>query len=392
MGFPLFAFVACLGLGLYLVLKFVVRPLRLAGYYSQFAGVVRLPFVPVVGSFSTLKPAYEKFGDAQRLAKDTYKYYPDSKVLVTYFTDRVLLLVNDPDMMRDYFLSKEQHYVKYDMLFLNKARIFGRGLAFSEGADWVRRRKIMTSLFHFEFFEQFYPKIEAIVDTLLAEVTHDLPVDAIGLGSRVAGEVVLRCFFGQDIHSAQFKNQPLTVALTHLVGRNAEQDQSLWYMLFGPRFFDLGLRKMDREINQDIRAVRALGRSIIGGLISNPTGDINFVKMAIEKGYLDGKGDLFITSDEMMEEFFTFFIGGMDTTAHLMGLGLYYLALHPRVQEALRQETLQAQDLSLSGLAKLPYLDAFVNETNRHYGFMTSFFPRVAQRDHQLGGVAVLKG
>jgi hypothetical protein len=39
--------------------------------------------------------------------------------------------MNDPQMIKDFFLNKEKHYVKYDMLFLNKARIFGEGVAFS---------------------------------------------------------------------------------------------------------------------------------------------------------------------------------------------------------------------------------------------------------------------
>lgn len=97
----------------------------------------------------------------------------------------------------------------------------------------------------------------------------------------------------------KFKGMPLTVALTNLVGRNAEQDQTLWYMLFGPKFFDLGLRKIDREINHDIKAVRAIGREVITKLIKDNKDikDTNFVKMAIDEGYLDGKGELYITTE-----------------------------------------------------------------------------------------------
>lgn len=54
---------------LYFLGRFVVRPLRQMKYYSQFKGAVRLPFIPIVGAFASLKPAYDKCGDAQRPAK-----------------------------------------------------------------------------------------------------------------------------------------------------------------------------------------------------------------------------------------------------------------------------------------------------------------------------------
>lgn len=80
----------------------------------------------------------------------------------------------------------------------------------------------------------------------------------------------------------------------------------------------------------------------------------------------------------------------MDTTSHLMALCLYYIAINPEVQEKLRKEVMQ-QELSMDALIKLPYLDSVVNETNRHYGFMLSIFPRVAIRDHQLGDLTIKK-
>jgi cytochrome P450 len=94
----------------------------------------------------------------------------------------------------------------------------------------------------------------------------------------------------------------------------------------------------------------------------------------------------------MVDEFFTFFAGGMDTTSHLMAMCLYYLAKFPLIQENLRKEINEIKNLDLTTLSKLPYLDSVINETNRHYGFMLSIFPREALRDHQLGHIAVKKG
>jgi cytochrome P450 len=189
------------------------------------------------------------------------------------------------------------------------------------------------------------------------------------------------------------------VGLSRVVSENSTQNATLWYMLFGAKFFDLGLRKIDRDLNRKIAIIRSIGRDTINLLVEKycektdePETETNFVKMAIESGYLNGKGELHITTEELIDEFFTFYIGGMDTTAHLMGMCFYYLAIYPEMQERLRKEATAGENLDLSALNKLEYLDNFVNETNRHYGFMLSIFPREALKDHQLGHIAVKKG
>lgn len=84
------------------------------------------------------------------------------------------------------------------------------------------------------------------------------------------------------------------MALSNLISLNTTQNNTVWYMLFGAKFFDLGLRKIDREINSKIRVIRAIGRDTINSLIEKYSkeehpNDTNFVKMAIDKGYLNGK-------------------------------------------------------------------------------------------------------
>ncbi len=74
------------------------RPIlwHLMKYYAHFDGVKMLKFVPVMGAFASLEPAYKEFGDALRPSKDTYKFFPGVKVIVSNFADQVLLIINDP--------------------------------------------------------------------------------------------------------------------------------------------------------------------------------------------------------------------------------------------------------------------------------------------------------
>lgn len=72
---------------------------------------------------------------------------------------------------------------------------------------------------------------------------------------------------------------------------------------------------------------------------------------------------------------------------------LYYLAIHPKIQESLRSEIEGVgEDPDIPTINKLKNLDNFITEANRHYGFINTFFPREAIKDHMLGDIQVYKG
>lgn len=74
---------------------------------------------------------------------------------------------------------------------------------------------------------------------------------------------------------------------------------------------------------------------------------------------------------ELAAESFLVYIGGFETSSTLMTFTLYELALHPEMQDRLREEinsTLDEQDkLTYETLLGMKYLDMVVNETLRMY-------------------------
>ena len=66
--------------------------------------------------------------------------------------------------------------------------------------------------------------------------------------------------------------------------------------------------------------------------------------------------------------FSTFILAGMDTTSNATARLLHLLAMHPDVQERLREEILEAQagdEVPYDHIMELPYLDAVCRETLR---------------------------
>ena len=67
-------------------------------------------------------------------------------------------------------------------------------------------------------------------------------------------------------------------------------------------------------------------------------------------------------------------MAGMDTTSNALTRILQVLAEHPKEQERLRSELVEARngnDISYDALDKLPYLDAVCRETLRVYAPVT---------------------
>lgn len=53
---------------------------------------------------------------------------------------------------------------KMKFIIQNIQRSLGHGIAFSEGDEWKRKRKIMNSVFNFDFITDCIPKIARICD------------------------------------------------------------------------------------------------------------------------------------------------------------------------------------------------------------------------------------
>jgi len=76
----------------------------------------------------------------------------------------VHLTLMDPELVRQYYEKvTEGYYIKStNSMFINSFRyIIGTGLFFSEGEEWKNKKKVMSSVFNFDFTKG---KIGAIND------------------------------------------------------------------------------------------------------------------------------------------------------------------------------------------------------------------------------------
>ena len=84
--------------------------------------------------------------------------------------DQIVIDLINPDMMRE-FMSIEKIFIfpKKKLYIANMKRLLGDGVALSEDTIWKSKRKIITSVFTFDFLKSIIPNISKICDEQLSK-------------------------------------------------------------------------------------------------------------------------------------------------------------------------------------------------------------------------------
>ncbi|KAL4485713.1 hypothetical protein ABPG72_010975 [Tetrahymena utriculariae] len=99
-----------------------------------------------------------------------------------------------------------------------------------------------------------------------------------------------------------------------------------------------------------------------------------------------------ISRKKLFEDFKAFYLVGMDTTGHLLGMTMYYLTQHKDIYSRLLEEIDKNQDQSIQSISQLPFLSAVIKQSLRYYGPANILLGRIATQDHFIGGIPIKKG
>lgn len=90
---------------------------------------------------------------------------------------------------------------------MNLRRTLGKGVAFSEGNEWKSKRKIMNSVFNYEFIKSNIPKIVRLCNENFDKMEKECALEnksqkgaanmkVLNLFSSIYSNVMTECFFG----------------------------------------------------------------------------------------------------------------------------------------------------------------------------------------------------
>ncbi|KAI8878901.1 cytochrome P450 [Backusella circina FSU 941] len=111
------------------------------------------------------------------------------------------------------------------------------------------------------------------------------------------------------------------------------------------------------------------------------------------------KGEGKMTNEELQSNICIFFIAGHDTTANALSFALYYLAVHPEIQQRAREEAIsilgdEPEDVlpTVADTKNMTYINQIIKEVLRINGPVNNISARIAQEDCELAGTFIPKG
>ncbi|MBK7398503.1 MAG: cytochrome P450 [Myxococcales bacterium] len=329
--------------------------------------------LPVVGHFAAYaRDSFAFLEEASRVGPMARIEFPVLKAV----------LVNDPDLVEDIFITQHRHFSK-DMFARDLKRVLGEGLLTSEGDLWRRQRRLAQPAFHREriagYADAMVSATEATVDAFRHGERRDLHADLMKLTLQIVG----RTLFGVDTHAlADEIGEALEAVLARYVDPIA-MGVPHWDKLPTPlnRRFVAGVAQLDRIMRDLVRSHRA-GKTGNGH---------DLLSMLIAARDEDGTG---MSDDQLRDETLTLILAGHETTAIALTFTFLLLARHPDVRaklEAELAEVLGGRSPTHADLPRLAYAEQVFKEAMRLYPPAWST-GREAVTDVVVGGEPIEKG
>eukprot|EP00116_Pleurobrachia_bachei_P005243 sb/3465505/ len=237
------------------------------------------------------------------------------------------------------------------------------------GEVWQRKRRALNPAFNPQYLRSLLPNMETVAGQLIEEIhqEHGLPIQVYTLAKRAAVRVIACTGFGITTEEAGFP-------VDQVVGMVEDLFNGMYHAALNPAFgWQPSGRGIKNKARNAGRVLRELG---------------HFALKKRREGCCDGMDLLahsiriqeensWYTDEEIVDDFVTFFIAGMETTANVLAFTLAQLSRHEGVQGRVREEIEEGRTTS--------YLESVIKETMRLHP-PGSILRRCTTRNMKLGG------
>ena len=293
------------------------------------------------------------------------------------FLHRRVILINDPAAIEQVLSTQAKHFRKslgYRSPIMRL--LFGQGLLTSEGAFWMRQRKLAQPAFHKERLSSYSNHIIIFAKEMTAKWKDGAELDVHAEVLKLTTRVVTKSLFG--VESAQEVEAVGTGS--KIVMERFTSQFNAWnlFLSFFPskekRDFEAVMQRLDTFVYQVIEDRRLHEQN-------------DLVSMLLRARDEDGNG---MSPAQLRDELVTLMVAGLDTTALALSWALYLLARNPDQQDELRA-SLKDIEPSIENFSRLPFAEAVIKESMR-------LFPpawivgREALADVTIAGHLVRKG
>ena len=352
-------------------------------------------FFPIIGEIYIWIQNFKTKNDIYAWTKELYLKHPDRKVMFSNFNNNIIAIIRDAKYAKDFY-SNPQYYVKSGQADIFKPVVEDGGLGMLEGEAWKRHRKIIANSFHYESLRANINSIQSTVREFFDKLTpEDLKkYSVLDRLEEITGEVIGRTFLGERLNNYTYEGMPLTNAMAHLIGDLMGMALSPLGIFLGRKAIDYPITTGSRNLKKKITSIRKICLQIVKDRKESNLGGNDLLASLLETQKLSYP-EMRLSDKEIVDEFMTFFIAGMDTTGHLCTMILYHLSQNPEYLKPLEKERKETyskeKNVTLDTLQTMNELTCVIKETQRTHNPSSMPFYRVAVQDHTLGGELKIK-
>jgi cytochrome P450 len=310
-------------------------------------------FPPGYTFLQTYKRALAVVRNPLQVMNESVIRFGESYSVYSGLTSR-MILTQDPEFI-EYILKKNhRNYNKSRMVTEKLGRFIGNGLLTSNGAYWLRQRRLIQPGFHQQKIQSLYGIMKKTIDDFLLKLPTGDRVDIYPHMNRLAFEVVINTLFDVKIPVSAIDELSRFISeVQEFIIRDIRQSyRSWWFVLTGEVEKNMKKAQRARDILREIIHQRKVSGKKFNDLLD----------MLLDARYEDTGEPM--TEEQILDEILILFIAGHETTGNALTWTLYLLANHPAELVKLRRTT---TDLNIQASVTHPDLEAVINESMRLY-------------------------
>ncbi|KAF2925590.1 hypothetical protein DAI22_06g064300 [Oryza sativa Japonica Group] len=330
------------------------------------------------------------------------------KVFVSWTGPFPALCVGDYAMAKEILADRTGLYAKPDP-GASILALFGNGLAFVNGDDWARHRRVVHPAFAMDKLKMMAKTMAECARKVIqawearaaaaADGERMVQVEVGEQFQELTADVISHTAFGssyrqgKEVFVAQRELQYIAMSALNSVRIPGSQ--------YIPTKANIRRRQLAKKVRGTLMAIIRERQATAAAAKEDRGYGNDLLGLMLEANAAAGGGEKSMTMDEIVDECKTFFFAGHDTTSHLLTWAMFLLGTHPEWQQRLREEVLRECCGGGGGdtealpngdaLNKLKLMTMVLYETLRLYG-PVSMLVRTATADAELGGVRVPKG
>jgi cytochrome P450 len=308
------------------------------------------------------------WGHAQQFQKDPLHFLldvsHDGPIVAIKMGPVPQYFMNHPDYALHVLQGNQKNYIKEQRFMgLSRSGLQGKDNLFtSDGAFWLRQRRIMQPAFHRHVLTHFGDTITAEAERYVTRwlaagrgASLDVEAGMMNLTMQIIGRTMFNVDMEKGSHADM--HHAFTFIGDHIVARA--------FNIFHPPLWVP--MKGNPEFKRAVQSVASMIRTIVHdrALMDSPPNDLLDMLLAAR----DEEGNR-LSDDQLLDELMGIVFAGHETTALTLSWCSAILATHPDIQAALQQEidsVLNGRAVTNDDLPQLPLTRAVIMETMRLY-------------------------